>query len=295
MKGIKNGFSLIEMVIAIVIIGVLSLPLLAYFSGAAINSSRGSMVQTGEMAAQSIIEEINSYDTYGQLANAAEGAVSGCAFTVDASEPEDGNDYLLRDITVDDVDMTAKIRIDYDYESPDDLNYNTYRVPDLRALYTEQNAVAVEEDQTDLSVNEFYYKHEGTISKANIKRNMTRTGEINIVTNAEDEDLFDISAGYEYQHLSDEPVTFTVLKTQILKEDFRCFYFLYDILSEDAGVNEEFNINFSSDITTDEAKEMSIYFICQKPEGYRIPPGYRRRTRCPPARPDAYAVCLHRT
>ncbi len=275
MKKMKKGFSLVEMVIAILIIGILSLPLLAYFSGAAINSSRGSRIQVGEMAAQSVIEEVNSYDTYDQLSYAVNNAVSGCAFTADTSAPSDGRDYYLRDISADGFDLTAKVMIDFEYESPDDLEYNQYKVPDLKALYTDQNVVAAEEDESVLAVNEFFYNHEGKTSKADIRGDMTRTGEISISTNASDPNLYDVSVRYEYNYKTDAPISFTVVKTEIPKENFRNLYFLYELLSDSAGPDEEMTVNFSSDIPTEEAKEMSIYFICQNPDGFDFPPNYQ--------------------
>jgi prepilin-type N-terminal cleavage/methylation domain-containing protein len=275
MNRIKGGFSLVEMIIAIAIVGLLSIPLLLYFSRSAVNSSTGRMVQVGEMAAGSVIEEIKSYDTFDQLSYAVEEAVSGCAFTADSGAPVgDGRQYFLRDITVNDIPMTAKIRIDFDYETdPSEMLYNDYEVPELNALYTDQNVVAVEDDESELAVNEFYYMNTGSISKANIRNNMTRSGNIHVETNAANEDLLNVSITFVYQHAADTPVSFVITNTEILKEDFRNIYFLYDLLSESVG-EDEINVSFSGDITQDEAKEYGIYLICQTPVGFDYPPGY---------------------
>ena len=63
----KEGFSLVEVIIAVALLAFMALPILAYFTNAAVTTSRGKNSQKATMAAESVLEELNSFDTLEQM------------------------------------------------------------------------------------------------------------------------------------------------------------------------------------------------------------------------------------
>ena len=59
MKRQVQGFSLIEVLIAIAILGVASLALLSFFSSANLYSSTGKSTQEADLVAQSVLEAVS--------------------------------------------------------------------------------------------------------------------------------------------------------------------------------------------------------------------------------------------
>ena len=64
MKKSVEGFSLIEVIIAVAILAILSVPILVYFTDSAVQSAHGRDEQAADLAAQSVIEEIDSIDGF---------------------------------------------------------------------------------------------------------------------------------------------------------------------------------------------------------------------------------------
>ena len=62
-----EGFSLIEVIIAMAILAILSMPILAYFSNAMVSTSQGRDTHKASMVAQSVVEELNSCATFEQI------------------------------------------------------------------------------------------------------------------------------------------------------------------------------------------------------------------------------------
>lgn len=269
----NKGFSLVELIIAIAVLAMLSLPLLSYFTGAAMNASKGSFLQEGEMAAQSIIEEIHSYDTYEQLEQAV--AAARCPFYTDAPD-EGAKKFLSRDILVDGKNLIAKVTIDFDYDSTgSSVAYNNFEVPELKALYSDKNAVAVENNETEMAVNEFYYQYFESKTKGQIQNALNRKTVIDVKRNATDDSLIDISVVYHYRYNGETYEAPPVLKTQVLSAEFDSLYFLYDIYRSDV-TDEMMEINMTG-FTAGEAADIKYYFICQgtatgvtRPAGYKI-------------------------
>ena len=81
MKRQIQGFSLIEVLIAIAILGVASLALLSFFSSANFYSSTGKSTQEADLVAQSVLEEVDSCKTLTEIDSQLM-AATGSAWTL---------------------------------------------------------------------------------------------------------------------------------------------------------------------------------------------------------------------
>lgn len=182
-----DGFSLIEVILAVAILALVSVPILNYFTNSSLRTIDGRNKQTATMAAESAVEELNSYSNYKQIkdltATAAPGAPAPSStpvWKVSAAEPgetqDPQSDYIERKLTVNGVDYLAKAKIDYGvYKSGmktiddsagekighgtgDAINskFNDYRIPKPSEVYSDSNVVAAEDDEMDSALSEFY-------------------------------------------------------------------------------------------------------------------------------------------
>ena len=170
----REGFSLIEVIIAVAILAILSMPILLYFTNSAVHTANGKHEQSADMAAQSVVEEIDAMKSLEALEQAlkydselrsAEGWVSAASMSfakkvssfVDTDSHDDRVTTLYRPVTVNAQDYMAKITIDYDayfasgggayatggggFISGTTAKYNRYDVPQLQEMHSEGSAV----------------------------------------------------------------------------------------------------------------------------------------------------------
>lgn len=267
-----EGFSLIEVVIAITILAILTMPILAYFTNASVSTSNGKGTQKANMAAQSVTEELNSCTSFEQIEDKLV-AVTGSAWTVDSVEAEKSK--LTKKITVDGTAYQAKVLLDYDYSrtkadgSETESKYNDYASPKLKEVYSANNVVMTETDQMETAAGNLQYTNQD-VSVSEIKAAMTRTMFLD-VTKSDDgsgNDLFFVKGYYTYQYNGDDYIA--VLKETKL-EKLENVYIFYNLLRSDV-VNEPVEINLTN-FTGEEAKKLNFYFVCQKDSGTK-PAGY---------------------
>lgn len=182
-----DGFSLIEVILAVAILALVSVPILNYFTNSSLRTIDGRNKQTATMAAESVVEELNSYSNYKQIkdltATAAPGAPAPSStpvWKVSPAEPgethDPQSDYIERKLEVNGVNYLAKAKIDYGvYKSGmktiddsagekighgngDVINskFNDYHIPNPSEVYSESNVVAAEDDEIDSALSEFY-------------------------------------------------------------------------------------------------------------------------------------------
>ncbi len=188
----KEGFSLIEVIVAVAILAVLSMPILLYFTNATIHSARGRSEQAADMAAQAIVEEIDSINNFDLLENAL--INTGRDWTLVGTPAPDvgGTTTLSRPIDVDGNGYVADVTINYGAygavvlnpsaspapsTSPDPAaspgpsassapgvkaKYNSYLNPHFQELYSDQSVVISEKADTfDTGVNSIFYEMNG--------------------------------------------------------------------------------------------------------------------------------------
>lgn len=185
MKRQADGFSLVEVIIAIAVLAIISMSLLSYFSGANRYANWGKTTQKADMAAQSVVEELASCTTMKQIDDKV--AASGSAWKVLATPKPEKNEYSLsRPIRVDGTEYIARVKLDFDsYMStpkPEPTptmvsKFNRYEVPQIEKVYSPNHVVLEETDQTDAAVGDIFvqvYKTNKAISRASILGGLKR-------------------------------------------------------------------------------------------------------------------------
>ena len=206
MKRQIQGFSLIEVLIAIAILGVASLALLSFFSSANFYSSTGKSTQEADLVAQSVLEEVDSCKTLTEIDSQLM-AATGSAWTL--VKKKNKQMTLSKKVTLNGSDYQARVLFDYDYDTTDsegnqvESKYNNYEQPKLQEIYSANNAVIVESDQMQAAVSHFYYKNP-SVSKSTIENGLSRDIVIDIQNDTEQEGIYRIDVSYRYSYNGSE-------------------------------------------------------------------------------------------
>lgn len=223
MKRHSDGFSLVEVIIAIAVLAVVAMSLLAYFSSANRYTNWGKTTQKADMAAQSVVEELASCTTFDQIQNGLVASGSGVWGVITPSDPSDSSCYLKRkDIFVDGTKYKARVKVDFDsYKSVSggdptttpQSKFNDYDVPQLKKVYSEKNVVLEETDQTEIALGDLFYqayKDDTSITKKEIWKKLNRKMCIRIEPYKENElsesssTIYLVKGYYEYYYDYDE-------------------------------------------------------------------------------------------
>lgn len=268
MKNAKDGFSLLEVIIAVAVLAILSMPVLAYFTHASVSTSAGKDTHRANMVAQSVAEELNGCSTFQQIEEKLVVA-SGSAWTVDSAyDSSTKKTSMTKKVTEDGFTYQAKVSLDYNYATKNvngdntEAKYNGYAIPKLEEVYSDTNVVIAETDQEETAVSNFLYSNPSK-SDTEIKNDMIRTLCLNVFKKSAD--IYDVKGYYEYSYTNNgNTYTYSadVEDTEIEISKLKNIYFFYNILKDDAA--ENVIINFDSNITQDEAQELRVYFVCQK-------------------------------
>ncbi len=277
MKWGKSGFSLVEVIIAMAVLALLTVPILAYFTQAATTATSGRDTQRATQAAESVAEELNGYTDFSQL-EALDGVedwtiVGTAATPAPSAMPVSMEMKMEKTLTVDGRDFLARVQVDYDYGDPaasatPAAQFNSYAEPQLQEVYSESNVVAVETDQSETAVSDFYYQLRSrgkTNSKAEVKEAMSRKMLMNISENG---DIYDVEVSYEYACSldgADENYTTSVVSTKIEKDKFENLYLFYNLLdctAEDQKYHQELEVSTNAMSDADAAK-LKVYLVSQ--------------------------------
>lgn len=276
----RDGFSLVEVIIAVALLAILCMPILAYFTHASVATSDGKDTHRANMAAQSAAEELKGCETFEQieekLAAATGGSVSGAKWTIDSAY--DGSTKkaaLTKLVTEDGFPYQVKVTLDYNYGITDahgnkvdvngneiDADYNDYSMPKLKEVYADTNVVISETDQVDTAVSNFLYSNPSK-SESEIKNNMERTLCLNV--SKKNSDIYKVRGYYHYRYTNNgKTYTYSadVEDTEIEISKLENIYFFYNIMKDDAP--EPVEVDFDFAITQAEAEKLHVYFVCQR-------------------------------
>ncbi len=210
MKRKADGFSLVEVIIAVAVLAIAVMFLLSYFSGANRYANWGKKTQKADMAAQSVVEELASCTTMEQVENMV--TASGSSWVATSTpDPSGDNAYLLtRNVSVDDTNYKAKVKFDFlSYKATPPpaatgqaSKFNRYEVPQLEDVYSKHSVVLEETDQTASATGELVYQvyqDDKSVSKSTIENGLKRTMYIHISPYPDASgELYLVKGYYEY-------------------------------------------------------------------------------------------------
>ena len=225
-----QGFSLIEVILAVAILALVTLPIINYFTYSGLRTADGRDKQSATVVAENVLDELNSYDNFEQIENiASSGAVDAASWTV-VPDPSDPTKFTYTDLTkkvqLNGYDYEAKVHITYtDHTTSDGKTYDTgydsntvtkdtneaitsefndYEIPNPNRIYGKESVVAKEEDQLDRAIS-YFLTNEATDSntfftKYNlIKDKLDRRLAIHLEYKDGDPDIYRVKVSYLYE------------------------------------------------------------------------------------------------
>lgn len=188
----NSGFSLVEVMLALAILALVTLPLVNYYTYSSVQTIDGRERQTATMAAEDVMEELKGYSNYDQIEKLvatatpsasvspsgspmpSAGPVSPSAWKIDSSPLPDYTVSpsaspapldMMRNVEINGFEYLAKVHFDFDMYDSDTRTvsgaaisylYNDYYIPKPSEVYSENNVVASEDDEVDSAVSEIY-------------------------------------------------------------------------------------------------------------------------------------------
>lgn len=254
-----RGFSLIEVIMAVAILALMTLPVLNYFTNSSLRAIDGRDKQTATMAAENIIEELGSYSNHDQIRSllaSPDPAASATPPVWSKSAPEtDENTFMQRDLKINDVAYRAKVRIDYGvYNSStkavDESNgetvgtgtgdvvgqkFNSYAIPNPSEVYSPSNVVAVEDDEIDMALSEFYTTILASGSGSSVTMDTIRAGIrrmmcVDISYKNVDKKEYLVRVYYLYEYGATYHTEVTLQQTDVEKSKLKNIFLFYNPL-----------------------------------------------------------------
>lgn len=289
MKRQSDGFSLVEVIIAIAVLAIVAMSLLLYFSNASRYTEFGKTKQKADMAAQSVVEELASCTTFDQIENKLV-AATGSAWTVVSTPTASKNNYLLsRKITVDNMDYKAMVTLDFDsYKATASATttpvskFNDYQAPQLEKVYSDNNVVLEETDQTDAAIGDIFYqvyKNNKSSSKTTIRNGLHRTLHIDMSPYSDasgSATLYLVRGRYEYWY-EEAGVKYkcemSVKDVKIEQDALQKVYLFYRPISSTL-TEETLDIMATGMPAGFDLTEFSYYAVLQQDDAVTPPYGY---------------------
>ncbi len=265
-EGLKDdgGFSLIEVIMAVAILALMTLPILNYFTNSSLRAIDGRDKQTATMAAENIVEELGSYSNYDQIRSllaSPSPTASASPWTPSAPETDEAT-YLQKDLKLNGVAYRAKVQIKYSvYNSSTRVvdesegesvgsgtgdtvgqSFNSYAIPNPSEVYSPSNVVAVEDDEIDMALSEFYTTilasgGGSAVTLDSIRAGLDRTMCVDIsYKNAEKKEYL-VRVYYLYEYGGTYHTEITLQQSEIEKSKLKNVFVFYNPLR--SGVVED--------------------------------------------------------
>ena len=182
-----------------------------------------------------------------------------------------------KNIEVDGSSYNAKVTLEYNYPSGSGgyTNPNLQELPELKEVYSSENAVIAEEDQLDRAVSHYLMKYPDE-SKVDIINKLDRKLCLDIT---EKDDIYTVTGSYHYTYNGSESDSYDAVVTRTKVKDPANVYFFYKRTSYEQGggrivVNGEEQVSVSAAPASGNAADqmafdaimdkLHIYFICQR-------------------------------
>lgn len=304
-----DGFSLIEVILAVAILALVTVPIINYFTYSALRTVDGRDKQTATIAAENTIEELNSYSNYEQIEELTEPVAdpSKQVWKKSSSPSSDTlHTYMEREINLNGFKFQAKVKVDYGiYDSdtkavqgnekigegtgdPLDPDFNDYEIPKPSEVYSPSSVVAIEDDQIDSAISEFYTTLNAetpvpvgesaglppAVDMATIRSGIDRTICIDVdykdPSDAECK-VYTVRVYYLYEYEGNKTEV-NVQKIDIETKKLKDIFLFYNLLRNDA-VNEKVRVRMGDTLSDENIEKLGIYFALQEetvPSGYKL-------------------------
>jgi len=179
LKRNNKGFTLMEVLISIAMVGILFLPILSVFSKSMKANNVSKNIQRANSVASSVAEQVRAYDTFEDMCNV--GSISGNDLVLTASN-SGVYSFTLANLENDGVDYTADIKVDYTAYD----NLNSKGLPEITSLGAGSSVMAYEKlNYTDTVIEAYRTKYVNDsggieISSAKVANALKKTVEIEI-------------------------------------------------------------------------------------------------------------------
>lgn len=273
----REGFSLVEVVIAVTVLAILTIPILAYVTNASVSTSKGRDVQQANVAGETVMEELNAIEGFDQLEAMTDPSVAGPGWTVTVNNAEQ-KAVVTQDITLDNFTYHVIADVDYKYAAKDssgnDKTYNAYEVPELKEVYSPNNSVLEESDQAETALSEFYYENQ-SVNKASILNNMKRSLCIDVEETTDGgRDIYWIKGYYKFWY-GGAKKTFTIRDTKIETSKLKNIYIFYKVLNQNI-TSEKAEVRFLNFSDSDSISKLNFYFVLQDTPSTNVDPTIKK-------------------
>ncbi len=313
-----SGFSLIEVILAVTILALVTLPIINYFTYSSLRTIDARDKQTATTAAEDVIEELRSCSNYEQIqelaATAAPGTPSATppawkiSNVVGATERPDTVE-MERDLKLNGFTYHAKAKLDFDLYDKETrvvnggeeigsgtgsfvgdgagavkkTEFNDYKIPRPSEVYSASNVVAVEDDQIDTALSEFYSTVNAStpsssdtggekVSMSTIQGAVDRTICMDVSYKDSTKKVYTVRVYYQYEYGGNKTEV-TVENSDIETHKFKNIYLFYNLL-RGSVVSEKVRVQIDDQIPTEDIEKMKIYFALQDTASVAKPLGY---------------------
>ena len=279
-----EGFSLVEVIIAVAVLAILSMPILVYVTRASVSTSQGRDTQQANLAGETVMEELRAVESFEKLeATPDPASTSGPDWTVTLDAPNNSA-VVTQDIMLDGFTYHVEGKVNYDYASSDSTGrtdtYNAYEIPELKEVYSSHNAVFEETDQAETALSEYYYENQSD-KKVDILRDMKRSLCIDLEQTVDNgRSIYWIRGYFKYWYKGTKK-TCAIRDVKIEVGKLDNLYVFYKVLNH-TTTSEKVEVRFINFTSDDEIKKLKCYFALQdmpatsvdssvkKPSGYTI-------------------------
>ncbi len=288
----NQGFSLMEVIISIALIGIVFVSLMQYFSSSIQANNYAKDVQKASLAAQTVMEEIDGITSIEEIAKAYNGTTNpdweevepdgSGGFKIKSTKSHSGSTftpsetyYFTKKVTVDGTKYKAIITVDSKEYNIITDKYNDLPLPSIHGINSDSSAIIVDKSQDNEAIEEFVSKDiayvadqlskgnsESLLSKEFIINNMKRELRVNITDSGDG--LTGIQVHYRYKcgaasHLT--PIDKTpLLDKYFANNKFGAIYYFFNKFKN----NDYIYINDLRSTTT--KKQYDFYVVCQNPD-----------------------------
>ena len=269
----QDGFSLVEVIIAVTLLAILTLPILAYFTNASVSTSKGENTQRANLAGETVMEELNAVESFEKLECTPDSsATSGPNWNVSVDDIK-RTATVTQDITLDGFQYHVIATVDYNYVTKKDSfnDFNDYEIPELKEVYSPNNVVLEETDQAETALSEYYYEKQSDEKQSDEKQSENKTSILNNMkrvlcvdveeTTDAGRAIYWIRSYYKFFY-GGKKKEFTIRESKIEKDKLNNIYIFYKVLNNSIK-SEKAQVRYLNFSNSEDIKKLNLYYVLQ--------------------------------